>query len=133
MDANKPVRRYIPGKFDPAKPKPAVQIDRSNVLVMAPVDGMLESALSILNAELIRFQAKSREGKRLDLSEARVLTGYIKALVELSKESREREKQQDLGELSTAELIKHLAGSLPPTELEAIKAELAKLGANVQP
>lgn len=136
MDDVKPARRIVPTLHPQANKSmtttrpslTAPQLDRGNVLVMAPVDGMLEQALSILQTELIRFQQKTKHlNKQLTLAEARVLTGYIKALVELSKEGRERDKQQKFDDMGTAELIKHLAGSLPSEELSAIKAELSKL------
>lgn len=131
QDAPKPAKRIVPSLQPTNRPSlTAPQLDKANVLVMAPVDGMLEQALSILQSELVRFQMKTKQlNKSLTLAEARVLTGYIKALVELSKESREREKQAKFDDMGTLELLRHLMGSLPPDELAAFKAEFSKLEA----
>jgi hypothetical protein len=41
------------------------------------------------------------------------LQGYIKSLVDLSREDRERIKEQDLSQLSTEELLALLGNKVP--------------------
>lgn len=81
----------------------AVVIDRVNT-----VDGMLNRALGILDEQLTKLGLKSRSAM-FDEKEARVLQGYVKSLVDLSKEEREREKSnkdaEGLKDMSDAELL----------------------------
>ena len=49
--------------------------------------------------------------KGLNSSEARMLTGYIKSLVDLSKEARERSDEADLANMSDDE-IKNLVNKM---------------------
>lgn len=70
--------------------------------------GMLDRALGIIDDQLIKIGLKAHAAI-LDEKEARVLQGYVKSLVELSKEEREREKNDntadELKKLSDAELL----------------------------
>jgi len=70
---------------------------------------LLKEALTVLASEISRYRAKSDRGSSLTLSEARVLNGYIKSLLDLSEEARERDKEQDLSNLSNEEMLE-LAG-----------------------
>jgi hypothetical protein len=69
---------------------------------------MLEDALSIMDQQIERFRVKSG-AMALDEREARTLLGYVKGLVEISKEEREREKSdkisKELENMSTDELL----------------------------
>jgi hypothetical protein len=84
---------------------PKAKVEQSNIVLMPNVQSLLSDALMVIQTEVARFSGKARKGVSLDLREARVLQGYIKALVELSKEAREREKNSDLGDLSPEELL----------------------------
>jgi hypothetical protein len=70
---------------------------------------MLDDALSVVNSEIIRFKYKVQtnptENKGLTPNEARMLQGYIKSLVDLSKEARERADEMDLANMTDEELI----------------------------
>jgi hypothetical protein len=83
-------------------------IKPSNVLVVPEANTLIADALRIIQNQLTQIAAQSNkaisQGKTLGLAEARVLQGYIKALVELSKEERERSKSDDLSKLSDEEL-----------------------------
>lgn len=68
------------------------------------VDTLITDALGTIELELVKFRAKVNSGKSLELAEGRLLTHYVKALIELSRESREREKTTDLSKLSDEEL-----------------------------
>jgi hypothetical protein len=62
--------------------------------------------MQIVEKELIRFRHKtSTQNRPLDLKESRVLQGYLKTLVDLSKEQRDRVKEFDFDEMDTDELI----------------------------
>lgn len=80
-----------------------VRVDRVH-----SVAGMLDRALGIIDEQLLKIGLKSRQ-MTLDEKEAKVLQGYVKSLVELSKEEREREKNdktaEELKDLSDAELL----------------------------
>lgn len=69
---------------------------------------MIADSIAIIQSELLRYAQKSRSGRSLDLKEARVLQGYIKAMVDLSKENRERNRDEDFSKMSTDELIELL-------------------------
>jgi hypothetical protein len=105
-------RRIIP---------PKSKIEASNIVLMPNVQSLLSDALMVIQTEVARFSGKARKGISLDLREARVLQGYIKALVELSKEAREREKNTDLSEMTPEELLE-LANAL----IEAKKKDQSK-------
>lgn len=90
---------------------------QSNPIVMPSVDQMVADALSVVQKEIQKFQSKALQGRGLDITEARILQGYIKSLVDLSKEDRERVKDLDLSNMSTEELLKLLG-----------EKEVAKLG-----
>lgn len=78
-----------------------------SIIIKEPsVPELIRDALSVVNEEIIRFKHKSKEGKALALQEARVLQGYIKALVDLSKERRELADEADLANMSDTELLK---------------------------
>lgn len=88
-------RRIVPEKS---------KIEPSNIVLMPNVQSLLSDALMVIQVEVARFSGKARKGVALDLRESRVLQGYIKALVELSKEAREREKNVDMDEMSPEQL-----------------------------
>lgn len=76
-----------------------------NPLIFPSVDGMVADALQVIQLEITKFRTKVASGRSLDSREAKTLQGYIRSLVELSKEDRERAKEADLSKLSTEELI----------------------------
>lgn len=78
---------------------------QSHVVEVPQADLLIADALRIIQNEMVQFATKSRNGKSLSLSEARVLQGYIKSLTDLSKESRERAKQDDLSNMTDEELV----------------------------
>lgn len=79
-------------------PDGATRIDKVHTTA-----GMLERALGIIDDQLIKISLKSKAAI-LDDKESRVLTGYVDALVKLSKEEREREKDD-----KTAETLKSMS------------------------
>ncbi len=82
-----------------------VKIDRVH-----SVTGMLDRALNIIDEQLTKISLKSRAaGPTLEEKDAKILQGYVRSLVELSKEEREREKSnkeiEGLENLTTEELL----------------------------
>ena len=79
-------------------------------LVLEPtVDTLIKDALTIISSEIAAYKRKiDRPKTRLELGESRVVQGYLKALVELSKEVRERQEEQDLANYSDEQLVKLL-------------------------
>ena len=91
--------------------------------VLAPsVQNLLDDALSVVSYEIIRLKQKVMKDitKGLDSREARTLQGYIKSLVELSREERERSDEADYANMTDEELIK-LVDNLRQKRLEAPK------------
>ena len=86
----------------PQKQPRAVQ---SQISLLPDAPTLIDDALTVIATEIVKFKKKTSEGKSLDLSEARVLQGYIKSLVELCKEQREREEAMDLASKSDAEIV----------------------------
>lgn len=102
MNNGNPPRRLIPQKQTADL---VSKVDR-----VSAVSGMLDRALGIIDEQLIKLGAKSRSnGGMLDEKETRALHGHIKALVDLSKEEREREKSdktpEDLQNLTDEQLL----------------------------
>lgn len=100
-------RRIIPEKTSAIK-----RLDAGNILLVPSVDNLLGDILSIMEIEIVRFRTKVRQGKALELKEARILQGYAKSLVELSKEARERDKAQDWEGMSDEQLLAALQAKI---------------------
>lgn len=76
------------------------------VTIMTPdVDTLIDDATNIIALELSKISGRQKKGLSLGIQDARVLQGYIKALVELSKESRERFNDKDLAKMTDEELM----------------------------
>lgn len=111
-------RKYIIPEKRPQR------VATANVTILPPVDGLLAEALNIIGSELNRYSLKVKQGKSLDLSEARVVQGYLKSLVEISRESRERDRDEKLDEIDDQKLLElakkalELEGKKPPSEPE---------------
>jgi hypothetical protein len=88
------------------------------MVVMPPVEGLIADALQIISAELRKFNSKVSRGASLSPEEGRLLNGYIKGLTDMSKEQRERDKDANLGDLSTEELINLLKNKPGPSKGE---------------
>lgn len=76
----------------------------SEVTVVPTLTSLMDDGLSIIGSELARYRAKSSRGVTLDLKEARIVAQYLKAIVDLSKEDRERARAEDLANLTDEEL-----------------------------
>jgi hypothetical protein len=87
--------------------------EQKNPLVWPSVDGMMSDALKVIEVEITKFKTIVLQGRSLDSKQAKTLQGYIKSLVELSKEDRERLKDLDLSQLSTEELLALLGNKAP--------------------
>lgn len=95
---------------------PAIKVVDASSKVPS-VNRMLDNSLSIIEEQVDRLRIKSR-AQSLDEKEARVLLGYVKGLVEISKEEREREKADKgaaaLADLSVDELLERAAALKKP-------------------
>lgn len=76
----------------------------TEITEVPPVDGILGKTISTIANEVHKLYTRSRTANLTD-KEARILQGYIKSLVELSKEQREREKADDLANMSDEDLF----------------------------
>lgn len=94
---NKPTKRYLTN--------PTV-VPTTTSIIKPTVDNIIQDAVDIVTNEIMKMKVKSVQGGTLNINEARVLQGYIKSLVELSKEMRENRDSEDLANLSDAELLR---------------------------
>lgn len=85
---------------------PARRGEISDLVVRPSVPHLIDDALSIISTEILQFKNIVNRGKSLDLKQAKVLQGYIRALVELSEEARKRDDETDLSNMSDEDLIK---------------------------
>lgn len=119
MSDHKPRRIIVPLQKSPDGS--VTRVDRVHTTA-----GMLERALGIIDGQLVKLGLKAHAAI-LDEKESRTLQGYVKSLVELSKEEREREKNDktadELKGLSTVDMIEMAMKGLTPEE----KSELIKM------
>jgi len=96
-----------------------------NVITLSNVDTLLEDALGLVEQELLKLRIKSNKGQSLSATEATTLNGYIKSLVNLARETRERDKHFDASKLTDAELVELAKQLLAPKRetLPAVKTE----------
>lgn len=100
--------------------------DDNRTIILPNVEAMLEDGLNILQTELLRYKTKAARGTGLNPMEAKTLQGYIKSLVDLSREDRERAKGADLGDKSLEELLALLPEEQVTKLLEKTKQKLLK-------
>lgn len=81
------------------------QSSANKASILPNVQDLLNDALEIVQMEITKIRTKVRRGQSLDSRETKMLQGYIKSLVELSKEDRERMRDLDLSDLSDEELL----------------------------
>ncbi len=94
----------------------ARKVDPADIIRVPDVESMLGDAMTVIAVEVAKYKSKVNRGGSLDPKEARVLQGYIKALVDLSKENRERSKEDNLDGVSNADLIREMISSIPDGE-----------------
>ena len=113
-------QRIIPGRF---ANHVTARVERG-VTDNTP-DTVIQTALSTVAMEVTKLYQKVSKGNSLDQKEARILQGYIKAMVDLSREQRERDRADDLSKLSTDELAR-IASSMLKKEAETLEVEEAE-------
>lgn len=74
-------------------------ITKPSVSKVSEVSAILDSALQTLSEQIDLLSRKSAQGT-FSPNDAKMLQGYITSLVALSKEEREREKSDKLGDLA---------------------------------
>jgi hypothetical protein len=96
-------------------PKPLIRNPTTILIRQRGVSQLTDLALSILGEQLDKLALKSKHST-FDEKEAKIVTMYVKAVREMSQETREQEKSdkdmEGLAELSNEELLqiasKHL-------------------------
>lgn len=78
---------------------------QDNPLVWPNVEAMTADALGIIQQEILLLKTKQRQGRTITQQEAKTLQGYVKSLVELSREDRERARDADLADLTPEQLV----------------------------
>lgn len=105
---------------------PAKPLSIDTVLTGTSAADIIDDGLQVISLEMTKFLTKVKRGSSLDLKEARVLQGYMKCMVELSKEARERDRSSDLNALSDQEvfrLAKKALQNLPISEASVATEE----------
>ena len=97
-DINNKARRIIPNQ--------SRTVPSTSTIIKPSVENIIQDAVDIVTNEIMKMKVKSLQGSSLNLNEARVLQGYIKSLVDLSKEMRDSRDSEDLANLSDSELLK---------------------------
>lgn len=96
----------------------------ANLVINPDAQTLISDALSIIATEIVRFKHAQSGGKKLEASEARVLQGYIKSLVELAREEREQEESRDFADLTNSQLIKNLLKQMPSEEVTKLLSSI---------
>lgn len=91
-----------------------VKSKEQSTILYPSIDAMAADALAVVQIEITRFKSKVHQGRSLDSREAKTLQGYIKSLVDLSREDRERASAEDLSKLTTEELLALLGNKAVP-------------------
>ena len=100
-------------------PQKRAQVTPNNVVLVPSIENLLSDAKSIIGNELARLQYKSsRSTTPLEAQDAYILQGYIKSLVSLSKEAREREAGEDPSDLTDREIMEHLLVEMETDEVQ---------------
>lgn len=81
----------------------------AEVTLMSGTDMLLARATRILHKEIESLE-KATHSRYLDEKEARKLQGYIRCIVEMSKERREIDKELSLENMTKEQAIEHLKG-----------------------
>lgn len=76
----------------------------SEITEVPPVEGILAKTISTIANEITKLHNRSHVAALSD-REAKVLQGYVKSLVDLSREQRERDKANDMSDMSYEELL----------------------------
>jgi len=118
MDQRQPKRIILPGKDRPQAHVVAGPLDNTP-------ESIISTAMQTVALEVTKLNLKVNRGSSLDPKEARILQGYIKSMVELSRELRERDRSDDLSKLSTEELAK-IAEKMLKKEVGTIEIEEAE-------
>lgn len=105
MKTKKQNRKIV--TLDPNKllEKPKRDIDLSKALLAPEVDEMFGDAMTVLSNEIEYYKDKTLRGNRLSNEESGIMTRYIKAMVDLSKEAREIVKSKKLDEMTDEQLL----------------------------
>src|SRR4051812_35810875 len=100
-DTRKPNRIIVPHQRSPDG-------TITSIARVHTVSGILDRALGIVDEQLIKLSIKSRSAT-FEERDAKVLQAFVRSLVDLSKEEREREKvdktSEDLKDLTNDELL----------------------------
>lgn len=91
---------------------------KSDIIILPELQEVLDDAASIVQTELAKLRRRSEVGSiPMDLDTARVLQGYIKSAIDLSKEARERDKDSDADDMSDREVLEMFLSNMPKSEV----------------
>lgn len=100
MSEKRKPKKIIPSKAPTVTAKPGA------VVTIPDSESILAEALQVVAHEVTMYRARTTRGGALDPKSARILQGYVKCLVDVSKEMREMNKEMNYDELSDEELAK---------------------------
>lgn len=106
-------------KLPPQRRTP--DIKPTDVVLLPELQNVLDDAASTVSLEIAKLKRRAQVGTApFDGETARVLQGYIKAAVDLSREYRERDKNIDHDELSDEELLDTFLDNLTQEEVHEL-------------
>lgn len=93
-------------------------VSKSSVVLLPELSHVLDDACHIVGTELAKMKRRSEvSSSPMDPETARLFQGYVKAAVDLSKETRERDKEDESGDFSDKELLDMFLDSMPKEEV----------------
>jgi hypothetical protein len=104
-------------------PSKKSSLKTNNVVDRPDPEQLFTDALTVLANELSRFRGKTMSGRSLELKEARVFQGYLKSLVEMQKELRELNKEEDYSSFTDEELLKLVKKLSKDTDILEVNPE----------
>lgn len=96
--APKPQRRIV-------LPERKTRVDLQMSVEDVSVDTTLNDLMQTISMEAAKYRTKVARGQSLELKEARIVQGFVKALVDIKREMREQARAADLADLSEEELF----------------------------
>lgn len=77
-------------------PPPRPPKAEASIYAESNVKQILEDGLSVIATEVVKYKHRvNKLNEKLDQADARIITGYVKALVEMDKTLRQHDKDED--------------------------------------
>lgn len=98
--------------------KPRAKVDRPSTILLPELSAILDDAAHIVGVELAKMRRRAElSSAPMDPETARLFQGYVKNAIDLSKETRERDKDDESGDFEDRELLDMFLESMPKEEV----------------